>query len=373
MTFRSPLLPADPRQPIPVSFRDPGKALTPGQSDTLFATADWFAIWGEAFGRSGYGIWHPARTGVAPGVPYLKRRIRIAGIPLTLAFGAANFFSPRYDITEGPLEPEDLERLMGDLGVSGLTFHGLSGQSRLMKSVAPAASPSSVQIEYFEDAPFVDCTLDWGSYWSGRGKNLRANLSGIDKQLRGVRSEVLELREWSDISRMRDTIYEVEASGWKGRQGTAIGQDETVRSFFDRLLLEFSKRDLIRLFVLVVEGDVIAFELNTLYRGVLTGLKGGFRETHAKLSPGQLLRHRFLQRAFADPDITIYDMLGPATETKRRWSTGAETLHTLRVFRRTLGGRLLHARYVTASRLVSTFRARMQASSGDATSKVSGR
>jgi CelD/BcsL family acetyltransferase involved in cellulose biosynthesis len=331
-----------------MSNRDDGGPSTPGRLETLFATPQWFEIWAGAFGRGNYGVWREAgRTG-APAVPYQRERVRIAAFSLRIIRGAANHYSPRYDVLEGAEDSIDLAQMLRDFDVPCADFYGVSEHSRLLKGIAQHSNPELIQRELFETSPFVDCTLDWDSYWASRGKNMRSNLLSTERKLRDSRVEILRLADWKDIEPFRETIYEIEASGWKGRQGTAMVQNQSVKSFYDRLLLEFSKRDLLRLFVLRIEGEVVAFELNTLYRGVLTALKGGFRESHAKLSPGQFLRHRFLPWAFAEPGVLFYDMLGPASETKTRWATGGEPLLTLRAFRRSFGGLLLRARYVTA-------------------------
>jgi CelD/BcsL family acetyltransferase involved in cellulose biosynthesis len=227
----------------------------------------------------------------------------------------------------------------------------VSEHSRLLRGIERHGDRKLIQRDLFESASFVDCTLDWDSYWASRGKNLRSNLLSIEKKLQSSRVEVLWMSEWKDIEPLRETIYEVEASGWKGRGGTAIVQNERVKGFYDQLLPDFSKRGLLRLFLLRIDGELVAFELNTLYRGILSALKGGFRESHSRLSPGQFLRYRFLRWAFAEPEVMFYDMLGPASETKTRWATGSETLLTIRAFRPSLAGLLFRARFVTGPKI----------------------
>jgi hypothetical protein len=334
-----------------MSNRDDGGASSPGHAETLFATPEWFAIWSAAFGQDNYNVWRPAGAARDLAIPYCRQHVKITGLSLPIARSAANYYSPRYDVIGGEHDSIDPNELLRELDVSCADFYGVSEHSRLLKGIERRIEPNQIQRDLFEIAPFVDCTKPWDSYWAGRGKNLRSNLLSIEKKLRGSRVEVLRLAEWDEIEHLRETIYEVEASGWKGRQGTAIVQSAKVRSFYDQLLFEFGRRDLLRLFVLRIDGDVVAFELNTLYRGVLSALKGGFRETFAKVSPGQFLRHAFLQWAFAEPQVTFYDMLGPASETKTRWATGSETLFTVRVFRRSLTGLLFRARFVAGPRV----------------------
>lgn len=326
-------------------------APTPGHFETLFSTSEWFAIWAEAFGQGRCRIWRSSGDSGGVEVPHVRSWIEVAGLRVPSAYAAYNFYSPRYDIIRHNAATADLDQVMKDLDISCFTFHGVSERSALLDAFPECRDPSRVQREVFEGSPFVDCTREWGSYWSARGKNLRANVGGVEKRLRGTSVEFSTLTDWKEIEPILPTIYEIEASGWKGARGSAIVQDPRTRSFYDRLVREFSARGLIRLFLLKLDGVTVAFELNTLYRGVLTGLKGGFRESHAKYSPGQLLRHRFLQWAFAQPDILCYDMQGPSSETKQRWATGTEELLTLRAFRRSTKGWLCRTRLVTAPNL----------------------
>ncbi len=330
--------------------------LTPGQRRSLFTTSGWFDIWSEAFGGSAYRCWSRAGGESTLSVPYMRCRSDWAGPGVFIAYSATNSHTPRYDALGGDCRAEDIESMFRDVRVSCVSFHGVSEHSRLMPAFREFAG-RRVQREPFEASPFVDCTLDWRQYWSGRGRNMRANIASVERKLQNDRVEVLSLSKWNDIDPLRETVYEMEASGWKGRRGTAIKQDARAKRFYDRLICTFAKQGLIRLFVLRINGDPVAFELDALYDGVLTGLKAGFVESYAKLSPGQFLRYRFLQCAFADPDVQIYDMLGPASETKARWATGVETLLTLRAFRRSAGGALCSARFVTAPKVKACLRA----------------
>jgi len=334
-----------------MSNRDDARASSPGSLDTLFATPEWFAIWSAAFGSKSYHVWRPADPKRDLAIPYCRHVVRIGGLSLPIVRGASNDYSPRYDVLGGDHGSIDPDEILRDLEVSCMDFYGVSEQSRLLKGIERYGDRELIQRDLFESTSFVDCTLDWDSYWASRGKNLRSNLLSIEKKLQDSRVEILRLSEWEDIAPLRDTIYEVEASGWKGRGGTAIIQNERVKVFYDELMRDFSKRGLLRLFLLKIDDEFVAFELNTLYRGTLSALKGGFRESHSRLSPGQFLRYRFLRWAFAEPQVMFYDMLGPASETKTRWATGSETLLTVRAFRRSLTGLLFRARFVAGPRI----------------------
>jgi hypothetical protein len=270
-------------------------------------------------------------------VPFVRRVERIGGLKYSAVCSAQNFHSPNYDVVAARGTPVDLERMLAELDVSVAAFHGISGHSTLW-CAADRFDAGRVHRLPMEEAPFVDCTVGWDGYWAARGKNLRANCESVHRRLATSAVAIHALQLPDEVARYRDAIYAIEASGWKGSLGTAMAQTAATRAFYDRLLDEFSRRNLLRLFVLEIAGDVVAFELCTLYAGVLTGLKCGYRESHGKLSPGQYLRYRFLQSVFGDAQVELYNMLGPQSETKRRWATGMEPLWSLRLFRRSPGG-----------------------------------
>ena len=322
----------------------------PGERESLFATRQWFDIWSEAFGGRRFGWWCDTDRSPAVAVPYVRCRERIAGMSFSTACSAQNFHSPSYDVVGGRGAPLDLDRMLADVDVSMAAFHGVSVHSAVW-AAAERVDPHRVHVEPMEEAPFVDCTVDWDRYWAGRGRNLRSNCESTHRRLGKSAVNVLALSAREDVCGSRDVVYEIEASGWKGQRGTAMAQTPATRAFYDRLLDEFSRRNQLRLYLLEIDGQVIAFELCTLHAGVLTGLKCGYCESHGKLSPGQYLRYRFLQSAFASPEVELYNMLGPISDTKRRWSTGTEQLWSVRLFRRSPGGRLARAGRLATLRL----------------------
>jgi len=323
--------------PGPTPSSPAARVAVPGSRESLFATPEWFDIWAEAFGGARYGCWRDGNHEHPVIVPFVRWVENIGGLKYSAVCSAQNFHSPSYDVVGRRGAPIDLDRMLADLDVSIAAFHGISAHSTLW-GAANHFDAGRVQRMPMEDAPYVDCTISWDGYWAARGKNLRANCESVHRRLASAGVEVHALQLPDEIARYRDAIYEIEASGWKGHLGTAMAQTEATRKFYDRLLGEFADRNLLRLFVLEIAGDVIAFELCTLYAGALTGLKCGYRESHGKLSPGQYLRYRFLQSVFGDPQVELYNMLGPQSETKRRWATGSEPLWSLRLFRRSPGG-----------------------------------
>lgn len=117
------------------------------------------------------------------------------------------------------------------------------------------------------------------------------------------------------------------------------------------LVRHWAEQGWLRLFLMRGPGgEIIAFQLCARYRGVVISLKIGQLAAYDRYSPGQVLQLQILRRLFEDPDVGIFDLLGPATAHKLRWATGREELLTLRVFRRSPRGELARVRFVVAPR-----------------------
>jgi CelD/BcsL family acetyltransferase involved in cellulose biosynthesis len=95
-----------------------------------------------------------------------------------------------------------------------------------------------------------------------------------------------------------DEFIALEASGWKGRQGTAIGQRAADRAFFAAFAAAAQAERRLQCLTLRLNGAAIAMKLNVFARDQGFALKIAHDEAFAKFSPGVLLE-RFNQRCFA--------------------------------------------------------------------------
>lgn len=321
--------------------------------DTLSTTEFWFQCWLDNFldGDDG-GFWRPQQGTVA--IPYLRKTVSVAGLPIPVAAGAANSHTPRYDLLGEPGHelPEILLEMMEALHVDMLEFAYLSPSSRLLSGLMANPSKLRFHTTTCEIAPYVDTTGEWDAYWSSRGKRTRQGWKRLERRLmekEGARFACLT--DWREIEPVWKKILAIEASGWKGRAGSAILQNRDTLNFYTSLARHWSEKGWLRLFVLYHEDQPIAFELSALYKGILHWFKSGYLESFSRFGPGQVLRIQVLRWAFAREDVQIFDMFGPETEAKRKWATGRERLLTLKIFRTSMRGWLAWARFAQAPRL----------------------
>lgn len=110
-----------------------------------------------------------------------------------------------------------------------------------------------------------------------------------------------------------DEFMALEASGWKGREGTAIGQSATDRAFFMEFAEAAHAARRLQCLALRLNGAAIAMKLNVFTRDQGFTLKIAHDEAFAKFSPGVLLE-RFNERRFAQMTSTYTCMDSCAME-----------------------------------------------------------
>ena len=86
-----------------------------------------------------------------------------------------------------------------------------------------------------------------------------------------------------------DDFLSVEASGWKGEEGSAIRSSPADIAFFRSVLQHAHACGQLQLLRLTVAGKAVAMKLNLRSRGESYSLKIGYDDAYAQFSPGVLL------------------------------------------------------------------------------------
>ena len=113
-------------------------------------------------------------------------------------------------------------------------------------------------------------------------------------------------------------LTQVEASGWKGRDGSALALRPQLAKFFHLYAPRASARGRLRFTILRAGGDTAALEMSIDAYEKAWGLKLAYDERFAAYAPALQLVHRAIQRA-AESGLAAYEFLGSAEEWQRRW------------------------------------------------------
>jgi CelD/BcsL family acetyltransferase involved in cellulose biosynthesis len=142
-------------------------------------------------------------------------------------------------------------------------------------------------------------------------------------------------------------FFDVEASGWKGKDGTAIAQRPELVGFYTQIARDAAKRGALALGKLTLDGKTIAAHLSIVHAGRHYLIKIGYDESLHEHSPGQQMASFAIEDS-CKRGLSEFDFLGPCMDWKLDWESRLRTHRWLTIFRPTRAGKLVHAARFTA-------------------------
>jgi CelD/BcsL family acetyltransferase involved in cellulose biosynthesis len=142
-------------------------------------------------------------------------------------------------------------------------------------------------------------------------------------------------------------FFVIEASGWKGRGGTAIAQRPELVGFYTQIATDAARRGALTVGFLELARRRIAAHLSVVHAGRHYLLKLGYDESFHEHSPGQQLTSEMLRDSCAH-GLSEFDFLGPCMDWKLDWEPLLRAHTWLTIFRPTRTGRLVHEARFTA-------------------------
>lgn len=277
-------------------------------------------------------------------------------MPVRVVRSATNYQSPRFDFWS--TADSSFRRLgrdiLDDLRADMLELDYVAPDALAYRHRAVIGEGLWSTVEFRARSPRIGCSGDFDRWLKSR--NGRSTLMRRQRKLLGRMGYSFEiLQTWPEIEPLLREVFDIEASGWKGEQGTAIMQVPEMRSFYTQLAETAAAAGTLRLFLLKNQDSIVAFEFNLLTDGVLYLLKKGFLASQGKHSPGQVLLLQVVRWAFAEPDVRFYDMLGNSRmrdPSKERFITEDYPLFRLRFFDRSVRSAIAWGVYRTRQQAV---------------------
>lgn len=121
----------------------------------------------------------------------------------------------------------------------------------------------------------------------------------------------------ADLDNLKKFL-ELEASGWKGEEGTAIIHSSSLKAFYIELGKKLAERGWLELHLLQTEQKVIAGSFAVQFGTALIIPKLSYDESLSKFSPWSVLFHSTIERAFNGGNCREINLLGDS-EWFSRW------------------------------------------------------
>jgi CelD/BcsL family acetyltransferase involved in cellulose biosynthesis len=135
-----------------------------------------------------------------------------------------------------------------------------------------------------------------------------------------------------------EVFLDLEAAGWKGREGTAIRRlGPEAESFYREIARRLGRRSACEIYLLKAAGRVIGAQLCYLAADTCYMIKVAYDEHYEECSPGQTVIQHILERYGTRPPFSVVSFCSDEAWL-RDLRPKAENVHELRVFNRTPGG-----------------------------------
>jgi hypothetical protein len=153
-------------------------------------------------------------------------------------------------------------------------------------------------IEAVPPVSYLPIRGSFDDYFARLSKNFRKKLRRSRKERERLAGLAFEYVDGPAAWRELDRFVALEASGWKGRERSAIGSSSGTLEYYRSLTRALSARDWLELAFLRADGRLLAAEINVRFAGVLHQVRCAYDESFEDYSPGTILLERSLQRAF---------------------------------------------------------------------------
>ncbi len=189
-------------------------------------------------------------------------------------------------------------------------------------------------VEATFSSPAVETDGDFAVWHEESKRRWGAPLERFRRKMgRDYEAELAIVRPPVDLERELEDGFRVEASGWKGRAGTAIVSSPDTEAFYRTVARDFAQREELRLSWIALDGRMAAFDLCILHRERLYLLKTGFDEDFRRLAPGLVMRLSIIEHCF-EHDLLSHELLGGESEWKAKFATSTRPHVNLRAYRR---------------------------------------
>lgn len=132
--------------------------------------------------------------------------------------------------------------------------------------------------------------------------------------------EVICDNEQGDLQQYLKEFLRIEASGWKGRNQTAILSNNNRKKFFENYAMSAINDGVLRLFFLMIDGKAVAVQYGIESANAFWLLNIGYDERYRDCSPGNLLLEESINYASKN-DLNYYNLLGKDEPWTKRWTT----------------------------------------------------
>lgn len=307
-----------------------------------FARPGWTRAWWSAFGRGKLQLLVAKRGGkLAAVLPLHRHRGRLVS--------CSNVHTPVFDCAASSTEAVVALLKAALQAPAGIRFFECISDGRLATALRDESIKAEawLYVQRTTAAPRRATSMNRADLERSLGRSKGAEVRRRMRRLSELDGG-FSLKLGSFAPRFDDDLqdfFRIEASGWKGKGGTAISASETTERFYTDVATWAAENDQLELLLLKTGRQTIAASLAIADATHYYALKIGYDEQFRRYSPGVLLTLDRISKALVHGKS--FEFGGGDSELKSSLADGMHTLEDLALFPRTPRG-LMSAAGTTA-------------------------
>ena len=193
-----------------------------------------------------------------------------------------------------------------------IKLYSISADDKLFKVFTLILGQYYKTEESVSDTLVVDCDIEFDEYIKSnmKGKYRREMKRKIRRLEESGNLKLIEMREKQEIEKGLTYFYDIEDSGWKGKEGTSLKRSY-YGEYYKDLAYHFSKGNKFRLYLLQLNNEYIAGIYAIIDRDTLFLIKIGYSDDFSRYSPSSILFYLMFEQLFMDKKIRKIDFYGP--------------------------------------------------------------
>ena len=320
---------------------------------TAFASYQWHKTWWQHYSAGAVlniiTMWDADRlVGIAP---LMLRRATIHGIPATVVGFIENSQSLHNDFIVLPAVRElflrEVLRCLFEHSfqweiIALKNLPGTSANYEALITILDESGKKWRQRPTLLDSPYLIPCGTWENYLAGRTSRTRKSLRHIENSMhKAGEVSVRNIRTGEEFLSVKDEVFGVAKQSWAEKNGDSLASF-TNEKFFNDLALSTASRGWLSLWILELNGKMIAIEFHLKAYGKDHAMRGHYLPEFASLSPGTYLEMQILKNTFAEAErVRTYDFCGSFEEYKRKWTDSYAPHRDVEIFGDSMHARLL--------------------------------
>lgn len=181
--------------------------------------------------------------------------------------------------------------------------------------------------------PYLPITDGWENLQQNISPSRRSSLRRLKRIADGMGNLSIEIvcPSIELLEQYLDEVFEVEASGWKKRTGTALMINKKLGDFFRSYSREAASLKTLRLCFLRINEIAIAAQICLEYANRFWILKIGHNEKYAHCSPGILLMNEVIRYSFNNK-LDAVEFLGGNEQWLHIWTNHFHEIVSYRIY-----------------------------------------